>query len=404
MRQYIDDINVNCVNKIAFEQYLAYYSIVNQIDRILYNNVKQFLVPGKVNIIYGARRVGKTSLMKKIATERDTSYLWLEGELPDTHDLLTQKNIATYENLMRNYDLVIIDEAQEIPGIGKILKIMVDQFPSKRFMVSGSSAFDLNNEMGEPLVGRAYWHEMYPLSQMELNAYENLLETKRNIDDRLIYGSYPELYTMTGYEAKQRYLTELTNAYLLKDILNYDGIRNATKIMNLLQLIAYQLGKEVSLQELGRQLGMSKNTVEKYLDLLEKVYVIKKISGFSRNLRKEVTKMSRYYFWDCGIRNAIINDYRPILSRQDKGELWENYLMTERLKKIQYTQDRSRTYFWRTYDQQEIDSIETKNDTISAYEFKYGLGSAKIPKAFERAYPDASYEVINESNYLEYIS
>jgi len=375
-----------------------------QVERTLYNHIQGYLKPGKVNIIYGARRVGKTSLMRRLSQELDLSFLWLDGELPETHDLLARKNLNTYKNLVDNYELIIIDEAQEIPDIGKALKIMVDNFPEKKFLASGSSAFDLSNEMGEPLVGRAYWHELYPLSQSELSHHENIIDTKRLLPERLIYGSYPEVYTMTGYPEKQRYLAELTNAYLLKDILNYDGIRNSAKIMDLLQLIAYQVGKEASLQELGRQIGMSKNTVEKYLDLLEKVYVIKKITGYSKNLRKEITKTHRYYFWDCGIRNAIINDYRPINARQDKGELWENYIITERLKKLDHMEDTARSYFWRTYDQQEIDCIETKDGQIAAYEIKYGNKTARIPKAFARAYPEASYEVINKENYLEFIT
>jgi len=334
-----------------------------QVERTLYNHIQGYLKPGKVNIIYGARRVGKTSLMRRLSQELDLSFLWLDGELPETHDLLARKNLNTYKNLVDNYELIIIDEAQEIPDIGKALKIMVDNFPD-----------------------------------------ENIIDTKRLLPERLIYGSYPEVYTMTGYPEKQRYLAELTNAYLLKDILNYDGIRNSAKIMDLLQLIAYQVGKEASLQELGRQIGMSKNTVEKYLDLLEKVYVIKKITGYSKNLRKEITKTHRYYFWDCGIRNAIINDYRPINARQDKGELWENYIITERLKKLDHMEDTARSYFWRTYDQQEIDCIETKDGQIAAYEIKYGNKTARIPKAFARAYPEASYEVINKENYLEFIT
>ncbi len=373
------------------------------VSRYLKGQIQGLLLPGKVNILLGARRVGKTSLMQKISDDFDGAVLWLDGDLATTRDILGHQNLDRYRQLIGHAELVIIDEAQDVDDIGKVLKIMVDHMPEVAFLASGSSPFDLANKTGEPLVGRAHWHYMYPLAQMELSNHETLIQTTERLEERLIYGSYPEVYTTNGYDLKSRYLKELSSSYLLKDILNYEGIRNSSKINNLLKLIAYQIGHEVSIQELGRQIGMSKNTVDKYLDLLEKVFVIKKISGFSRNLRKEVSKNARFYFWDNGIRNAIINDFRSIDERQDIGDLWENYLITERLKKLQYLQNSSQLYFWRTYDQQEIDCVETLHDNISGYEYKWRKKKAKIPKAFAKAYPAASFEVVNRENFLDYI-
>ncbi len=374
-----------------------------EIIRKIESRIINFLEPGKVNILYGARRVGKTYLLKKIADEQNVSYLWLNGELPEVQEILETKNLNNYRNLFAGFQLVIIDEAQAIPQIGQILKIIVDELSHLKIIASGSSAFDLTNKLGEPLVGRAFWHEMYPVAQLEISLQENILETIKNKDERLVFGSYPEVINLVGFERKEEYLKDLVNAYLLKDILSLEGIRNASKIYDLLKLIAFQIGKEVSLNELGTQLGMSKNTIEKYLDLLEKVFVLKKITGFSKNLRKEITKTARWYFWDNGIRNAIINDFKALNLRNDTGELWENYLIAERLKKNEYERANKEMYFWRTYDQQEIDCLETKNSEIAAFEFKFGSKIGKIPGAFASAYPDASFQTINKENYLDFI-
>lgn len=374
-----------------------------QIDRAIEGELKRRLVAGKVNVLYGAMRVGKTFLLRKIEKELGLKTFWINGEDLYFQEILSERSVANYKRLFTDVELLIIDEAQVIENIGKILKLIVDELPHLKIIASGSSAFDLSNNLGEPLVGRAYWHKLYPLAQTELKNHENLAEIRSKLEERLIYGSYPELYAMPAITDKAQYLKSLVTNYLLKDIINFDGVRNSAKIYDLLKLIAFQIGKEVSLTELGKQLGMSKNTVERYLDLLEKVYVLKQIGGFSRNLRKEISKSSRWYFWDNGIRNAIINDFKAIAFRNDTGELWENYLMTERLKKNTYENRLAETYFWRTYDQQEIDCIETENQEISAFEFKWGNAKAKIPAAFAKAYTDATFTVISQQNYLEFI-
>jgi uncharacterized protein len=375
-----------------------------QINRTIEKVLIERLIPSKVNLIFGTRRVGKTFLLKKILSETAFKTLFLQGEDVDTQQLLARRSIANYQSMLQNVELLVIDEAQVIPEIGKILKLMIDNITGLRVIVTGSSAFDLAHISGEPLTGRAFFYELYPLAQQELLAHENALQTLQNLEDRLIYGGYPELWNLPFSVSKAEYLKDLLSTYLLKDIIAFEGVRNSSKIKNLLRLVAFQVGKEVSLDELGKQLQMSRNTVEKYLDLCSQVFILKKVEAFSRNLRKEITKSARWYFWDLGVRNALINDFRPLSLRNDKGELWENYLVSERLKSLKYQRKLVETYFWRTYDQQEIDWVEYENGQLSAYEFKWQGGQARVPKAFAEAYPDATFSVINQDNYLPFIA
>lgn len=375
-----------------------------EIERRLYQSLVDHLKPNKVNIIMGTRRVGKTFLVRKVIENTPYKVFTLEGEDIDAQNLLAQTSIANYQRLFSGYDLLVIDEAQAVPEIGKKLKLIVDHVKDLRIIATGSSTFDLAQQSGEPLTGRAYFHNLYPIAQQELAAHENILETRKHLEERIIYGSYPELFQLNSLKEKESYLKDLINAYLLKDILSFDGVRNAEKVKDLLRLIAYQVGKEVSMQELGVTLNISKNTVEKYLDLLSKVFIVRRIGGFSRNLRKEITKTSRWYFYDNGVRNAIINDMRPLALRTDTGELWENYLISERLKKLSYAKRYADCYFWRTYDQQEIDWLELENGKLSAFEFKWKGERAKLPVAFANAYPEAHYQLINRDNYLDFIS
>jgi predicted AAA+ superfamily ATPase len=260
------------------------------------------------------------------------------------------------------------------------------------------------NKAGEPLTGRQIQFNLYPLSQLELKETETYLETVQNLEERLIYGSYPELFQLKTYTEKSVYLQQLIQSYLLKDILAFEGIRQSDKIIRLLRLIAYQVGSEVSHNELGAQLGISKNTVESYLDLLSKVFIIYRLSAYSTNQRKEVSKSSKWYFFDNGIRNAIINDFRLPDLRNDIGTLWENYIISERIKRNSYLKENVQNYFWRNYNQQEIDLIEIKEGKTYAYEFKYTSKKVKIPAAFAAAYPKASFEVISRDNYLDWIT
>jgi predicted AAA+ superfamily ATPase len=373
------------------------------IQRAVKATIKNRLVAGKVNLLVGARRVGKTFLLKKIVQDINEPYLWLSGDDESTHDLLAERTIANYKRITSGISLLIIDEAQMIKDIGLKMKLMIDEIPNLKIIASGPSAYALSYKVGEPLVGRAFWHKIFPIAQNELKHHENYVDTVRNLEERLIYGSYPEIFQWKTLQEKEAYLKEILNSYLFKDLLVFDEIRNSDKIRTLLKLVAFQLGKEVSYDELGKQLGMSKNTVEKYLDLLSKVFVVYKVGAYSKNLRKELSKSSRWYFYDNGIRNALIDNFKPLSLRNDVGELWENYLMVERLKKNNYEQNFKEIYFWRTYDQQEIDYIEEKSQEIEAFEFKWGNTKAKIPVAFANAYPEAKFSVITKENYLDFI-
>ncbi len=374
------------------------------IDRTLLDKILQRLKrPNKVTLVLGARRVGKTMLIEQIIEKFDGKTLVLNGEDEDTAALLAKRSIKNYRQLLQGVDLLIVDEAHNIKDIGKKLKLMVDEVKGIRIIASGSSSFDLLNKSGEPLVGRSYQYLMYPLSQQELSKTENLLTTKQNLEDRLIYGSYPEVTQLESYQEKKEYLRDIINTYLLKDILAVDGVKNSAKMRDLLKLIAFQMGSEVSYEELGRQLGMSKNTVERYLDLLSKVFVVYRLGSFARNLRKEITVGGKWYFYDNGIRNAIINNFNPMPLRQDLGVLWESYLLSERIKQNEYQGLNKTFYFWRTYDRQEIDLIEATENSLQAFEFKAGNKKKKVPVAFANAYPEATFEVINPDNYLDFI-
>lgn len=363
------------------------------------------VLPNKVLILLGARRVGKTAFIKNyLSTFPNSAYLQLNGEDIDDANLLKERSVSNYNRLLTNIKLLVIDEAQNIPEIGLILKLIVDSIEGIKIIATGSSVFDLSNKLGEPLVGRKNTIYLFPFAQMEFSNLENYKTTTSKLEERLLFGSYPELEQYPDWNDKINYLKEIINSYLLKDILVFDGIKQSNKILDLLKLIAFQVGQEVSLQELARQLGISKNTVESYLDLLSKVFVIYKVPGFSRNLRKEITKSNRWYFYDNGIRNAIINNFTRLETRTDVGALWENYLASERVKYQNYTQKSATNYFWRTYDQQELDWLEEENGNLHGFEFKWNENrKAKIPTAFAKAYPEATFEVINKQNYLDFI-
>lgn len=371
--------------------------------RDLTNNIIQKLQPNKVVIVFGARRVGKTVLVKEILHKINEPYLYLNGEDINVHDALALKTVEHYRQILGAYRLLYIDEAQKIPEIGQKLKLMVDEIEGLKIIVSGSSAFDMDKDIGEPLTGRKYSFNLYGLSENEYNQVEDNISKIDKIKERLVFGNYPELMQLPNQEDKKDYLNELVSSYLLKDILAYENIKNSQKIFNLLRMIAYQIGSEVSLQELGNQLSISKNTVEKYLDLLCKVYVLHKIEGYSRNLRKEITKSSRWYFWDNGIRNAVIANFNPVAARNDIGQLWENYMISERIKYQGYKKISANNYFWRTHEQQEIDWVEEREGNLFGYEFKWSESKVKAPSQWEKAYPEAHFEVINKDNFGKWL-
>ena len=375
------------------------------IERSLEKLTHQYLVPGKVVLIMGARRVGKTTLLKKVKNQAKEKVLYFNGDDIDTHELFAKRSVANFKRIIGDHKMLIFDEAQEIADIGKKLKLIVDEFPHLKILVSGSSSFDLNNKTGEPLVGRAIFLRMHPFAQSEIEQQENAIETKGSLEDRLIYGSYQDVWKAKTSNDKKQYLKELVNAYLLKDVLSFDGIQKSDKLLNILKMLAFRVGSEVSIESMGNDLGLSKNTVDRYLDLLTKVFVVYRLDGFSKNLDNEITKKSKWYFYDNGIRNALINNFNPLSLRDDNGKIWENYLLTERIKKHSFNQWTGNMHFWRTHTKQEIDLIEEENENLNAFEFKLNpKKKIKVPTLWQKAYQKSSFSVIDQENYLNFIS
>lgn len=378
---------------------------MNLVTRAIKIQIQQLLTQNKVLLVLGTRRVGKTFLIKSIQEDYKLALVILNGEDFDVQELLRNRSAANYKRIISMAKLLILDEAQVIPEIGQVLKLMIDTNPDLTILATGSSSFDLLNKAGEPLTGRQIQFNLYPLAQLELKDTETYIQTTQNLEERLIYGSYPEIIQFQTNKEKADYLTQLIQSYLLKDILAFEGIRQADKIVRLLRLIAYQISGEVSTNELATQLGISRATVENYLDLLSKVFIIYRLPAYSTNQRKEVSKSSKWYFFDNGIRNAIINNFSAPALRNDMGSLWENYLLAERIKRNSYLKENAQQYFWRNYNQQEVDLIEMKDGKLQAFEFKYSpQKKVKIPAAFASAYPEASFESISRDNYLEWIT
>jgi len=370
-----------------------------------YDNLSSYLKPNKVLFIFGSRQAGKTTLLKKFLSENKDKFRYKldSGDDINLHAVLGSSDFKKIIEYAKGYDLIAIDEAQRIKGIGQGLKIMVDQVPNLKAIVTGSSSFELAGQIGEPLTGRKITLALYPLSQIEMGNIYNDYELKSRLDDYLIYGAYPEVLTNEFINDKKRILEELVGSYLLKDILELEKVKSSKLLLDLLRLLAFQIGSEVSLSELGKQLGIEGKTVARYLDLFEKSFVIINIRGFSRNLRKEITKKSKYYFLDNGIRNAIIANFNPLEIRDDIGKLWENFLVVERIKKQSYHQIYSNNYFWRTWNQKEIDWVEERDGKLFGYEFKWKSKPLKAAAAWTENYPDASLEIIDKENYLEFV-
>jgi len=373
------------------------------ITRHVLDQLKAAVTSGKVVVIFGPRRVGKTTILKKFLYT-ESNYLFVSGEDIFVRDFLSSGSVEKLKEFVGEKSLLVIDEAQYVPDIRLNLKLIVDHIPHLKVIATGSSTFDLTKQIGEPLTGRKHVIKMFSIAQLEMKNLENLAETKGVLESRLIYGSYPEVITFNDDALRQEYLHDLVSSYLIKDILAFEGIQKSKKLIDLLILLAFQIGKEVSHSELATQLSISKTTIGKYLDLLEQVFVIFNVRGFSRNLRKEVTKSSRYYFYDTGIRNALINNFNRLHRRDDVGALWENYLASERIKKQHYQRLWSHNFFWRTYDQKEIDWVEEREGKLFGYEFKWGDVKAKAPELWQSTYPEASFECINAKNYLDFIT
>ena len=373
------------------------------IPRLLEQHIEKQLGKQKVIVLYGTRRTGKSTIIESIAARHSPDTLLLQGEDMQVASLLQQRTVANYQQLLRGKKIIIIDEAQAVPHIGKILKLMIDTIKGITLIVTGSSSFDLVNHIGEPLVGRNIIYHLFPIAQAELTSTEDRISTLRNLEQRLIFGSYPELWQLNHNQEKENYLKQLVNSYLLKDLLTLENVKGADVLFKLLQLLAWQVGSQVSTVELGNTLQLNKKTIERYLDLLSKVFIIYSLSGYSSNLRKEVTKSKKWYFYDNGIRNALINNFSPLASRNDIGQLWEQYVLAERIKYNAYRNYQPEYFFWRTYDGQEIDFLEIQNQQLKGFECKWKNQVVKKPIAFAKAYPDAEFSVIDQTNYLEWI-
>ena len=354
-------------------------------------------------VLYGPRQSGKTTLINSIIEDLKLRTLTINGDQNRFIDILSSRNAEKLKGLTAGYDLLFIDEAQRIPEIGINLKIILDSIKEVKVIATGSSSLDLASKISEPLTGRVWTYRLYPISYMELSQIWNHAELDTNIEDRLIYGSYPEVFTIEGYAQKKEYLQNLTDAYLYKDLLELGDLRNSSKIRDLLKLIAFQVGSLVSLSELGSSLGMGKDTVDRYIDLLEKSFVIFRMRGFSRNLRKEIVKMGKIYFYDLGIRNMLIDNLNLLKDRNDVGQLWENFIIVERMKYLSYSKQTASRYFWRTHTGAELDYVEESGNQLQGFEFKYGIKTSKPPASWNLTYPASSYSCINKDTYLPFL-
>lgn len=354
-------------------------------------------------IVYGARQVGKTTLVNEIIKKLNLKTLVINGDQSRFIDIITSRNLAKIRSLVTGYEMLLIDEAQRIPEIGINIKIILDNLTSLKVLVTGSSSLDLASKISEPLTGRVWSYHLYPISYKELLAFQNRAELDNNLEERLIYGSYPEIFSYISDVQKREYLQTISDAYLYRDLIEFGDIKNSSKVRNLLKLLAFQIGSEVSLTELGNALSMSKDTVSRYIDLLEKSFIVFRLGGFSRNLRKEVTKMDKIFFYDLGIRNILIDNLKPLSDRNDSGCLWENFLLLERMKLNSSKLDLVSGYFWRTHTGAELDYVEEKNGILYGFEFKLGNKIAKVPSGWSKAYSESKFQCINKDNYLDFI-
>ncbi len=372
------------------------------VPRILTDKIIDKIYKKKIIIIIGPRQVGKTTLVRDLTDRIKENNIWLNGDEPDIRDILSGATSAVLKNIVGKNKIVVIDEAQRIFNIGITLKLFHDVLPEKQIIVTGSSALELANEINEPLTGRKYEYNLYPFSLSELTEFNGFIDEKRLLEHRLVYGFYPEVVMNPGEE--NEILASLTKSYLYKDIFSWGKIKKPQILEKLLQALALQIGSEVKFHEIGQLIGADPKTVEHYVDLLEKAFVIFQLQSLSRNLRNEIKKGKKIYFYDNGIRNAVIKNFNILSMRQDVGALWENFLISERIKKNHYSNNYVNQFFWRNHAMQEIDYIEEKNGKLYAYEFKWNAKKKVFfSKSFLKAYSDSETFVINKENYHEFL-
>ena len=364
---------------------------------------ERLLTSSKILLLYGPRQAGKTTLVRQVIADMPLRKLEINGDEQRYLDVLSSRDLGQLRLLVEGYDLLFIDEAQRIPDIGLNLKILHDGLPQLKLIVTGSSSFELANRTQEPLTGRTWTYTLFPIATTELRARYNPFELRQLLDQQLRYGAYPEIFGLPNQQDKAQYLLELSTAYLYRDVLEMANLRYPDKLRKLLRLLALQVGAPVSLNELGNALQMSKDTVAHYLDLLEKAFVVFRLSGFSRNLRKEVVKMDKVYFYDLGIRNAVLNNFSPLNARPDAGALWENFLVVERRKRNAYAPYPALPYYWRTYTGAELDYVEDVDGQLAGYEFKLTKKALNAPASWVANYSGATYAGINRDNYLDFV-
>lgn len=374
---------------------------MNYIPRTILPFIEASLFKGKVMIIYGARQVGKTTLLRMIRDGYPADSIYLNMDEPDLRMEFSDRTSSELKALIGNRKLVLIDEAQRVKNIGLSLKLLVDNYPDIQVIATGSSSFDLSNDISEPLTGRKIEFYLYPLSAEELLATGSPLELKRLLERYLRFGSYP---AVVSSDEPERLIAEISKSYLFKDVLEFQNVKNPDLLRRLLQALALQIGSEVSYIELGGLLGIDRLTVIRYISLLEKGFVIFHLPPFSRNLRKEIGKQQKVYFYDLGVRNALINNFNPLELRQDSGGLWENYFISERMKANHNRQRFPNTYFWRTYDGKEIDYLEEAGGKLVGFVCKWGESKWRAPAEFLNAYPGSELHKVDRSNFLEYLS
>jgi len=353
----------------------------------------------KVMLIYGPRQAGKTTLVKQLGEDSGLKVLYISADLSKNENLLMQRDLKVFLDLTEGYQVLIIDEAQRVPGIGLALKILYDEMPQLKVIATGSSSFDLANKTAEPLTGRKQVFHLLPFSLGEIALGLNNYELDQRLDEILIYGLYPEVYTSNSNQ-KRDILGDICESYLFKDVLQLTTIKYTAKIRDLLRLLAFQVGQQVSVHELTQKLSMNRETVERYIDLLEKAFVIFRLPAYSRNLRNEVSKMDKIFFYDTGIRNFLIDNLKPLDQRIDIGNLWENFIVAERRKQILYQRLNVQSYFWRTYSGVEIDYVEEGENGLIGYEIKIEKNKVRIPKAWKDEY-QGGFQLVNRSNYLD---
>jgi hypothetical protein len=376
------------------------------ISRYLQTTIRQSLVSGLATIVLGPRRVGKTTLIKKIIDENNPSVIFLNCDDPDVRNRFSDIGLTELKRFLAKYSIVVFDEAQRIKNIGLVLKMIVDEMPEKTTLATGSSSLELSNEINEPLTGRKKTFYLYPLSFLELYEHEkyDTIATASYLNDILRFGSYPHIFDLPNNSEKESYLLELANDYLYKDILEYQEIRNPEQLRKLLVALALQIGQEVSYTELASLVDIDQKTVLRYLDLLEKSFVIFRLPAFSRNLRTEISKSRKIYFYDLGIRNALIKNFNPYELRQDKGQSWENLIISERIKRDVYQGKQKNYYFWRTYAKKEIDLIEEYRGNITGFEIKWTNNKISPIKEFTNTYSASSIQLVNRENFLDFVT